>query len=53
VAEKVHEHNPEVEVYWYEAGHAFSRDADSNVYVPEAAQLARERSLNFLKKNLA
>jgi len=52
VAEAVHEHNPEVEIYWYEAGHAFNRDADSHTYVPEAAELARERSLAFLKKYL-
>ena len=53
VAEKVHENSPEVEIYWYDAGHAFNRDADPKAYVPDAAKLARERSLNFLKKYLA
>lgn len=53
VAEAVHETSPEVEIYWYEAGHAFNRDADPHAYVPDAAKLARERSLSFLKKHLA
>jgi carboxymethylenebutenolidase len=52
VAESAQAANPEIEVYWYEAGHAFNRDADPNVYAPEAAKLARERSLAFLRKNL-
>ena len=52
VAESAQAANPEIEVYWYEAGHAFNRDADPHAYAPEAAKLARERSLAFLKKNL-
>ena len=50
--EKIAEAHPEVKIYWYEAGHAFNRDVDPRAYVPEAAQLARERSLEFLKANL-
>jgi carboxymethylenebutenolidase len=44
--------NPGIEVYWYEAGHAFNRDVDPHVYVPEAAELARERTMAFLTENL-
>jgi carboxymethylenebutenolidase len=53
VAEAVHAANPDVEIYWYEAGHAFNRDADPKAYVPAAAELALERTLKFFKKNLA
>jgi carboxymethylenebutenolidase len=53
VAEAVQAANPEVEIYLYDAGHAFNRDADPSAYVANAAKLARERSLAFLKKNLA
>ena len=52
VAESAQAANPAIEVYWYEAGHAFNRDVDPHAYVPEAAKLAGERSLVFLKKNL-
>jgi len=52
VAEAVHAANPDVEIFWYDAGHAFNRDADPTAYVAEAATLARERSVAFLKKNL-
>ena len=44
--------HPEIEVFWYDAGHGFNCDARAS-YNAEAAQLARERSLAFLKKNLA
>ena len=49
--EKVHAAHPEVEIYWYEAGHGFNCDARAS-YNPESAKLARERSLAFLKKHL-
>jgi carboxymethylenebutenolidase len=52
VAESAQAANPEIEVYWYEAGHAFNRDVDPHAYVPEAAKLAGERSLAFLKTHL-
>jgi len=53
VADAVHAANPDVEIYWYDAGHAFNRDADPKAFEPEAAKLALERTLEFFKKNLA
>jgi len=45
--------HPEVEIYVYEgAGHAFANAARPS-YVADAAKLARERSLAFLKANIA
>lgn len=49
--EKVHAAHPEVEIYWYDAGHAFNCNPRPN-YNPEEARAARERSLAFLKKHL-
>jgi carboxymethylenebutenolidase len=49
--EKVHAAHPEVEIYWYDAGHGFNCDARAS-YNPAAAKQARERSLEFLKKHL-
>jgi carboxymethylenebutenolidase len=44
--------HPEVPIYWYAgAGHGFNT-SDRASYNPEAARLARERSLAFLKKHL-
>jgi len=40
-----------VEIYWYDAGHAFNCDARAS-YNAEAAKLARERSVEFLKRYL-
>jgi carboxymethylenebutenolidase len=49
----VHAVYPEIPIYWYKgAGHGFSCN-DRASYNPEAAKLARERSLEFLKKHLA
>lgn len=49
---KVHAAHPEVPIYWYaDAGHGFSC-SDRASYNPEAAKLARARSLAFLKKHL-
>jgi len=46
--------HPEVEIHVYEgAGHAFNRDPHPEAYHAPSAKLARERSLAFLKKNLA
>jgi carboxymethylenebutenolidase len=46
--------NPAVEIFVYAgADHAFDRKPDPDAYVAEAAKLARERSVAFLKKNLA
>jgi carboxymethylenebutenolidase len=44
--------HPEVPIFWYEADHGFNCN-DRASYKPAAAQLARERSLEFLKKHLA
>jgi len=45
--------HPEVEIYVYEgADHGFNCDARSS-YNPEAAKLARERTLEFLRTNVA
>jgi len=52
VAEAVHAANPGVEIYWYDAGHAFNCDPRPS-YNAAAAQLARERTLAFFKKHLA
>jgi carboxymethylenebutenolidase len=50
---KVAAAHPEVPIYWYAgAGHGFNT-SDRASYNPGAAQLARERSLEFLKKNLS
>ena len=50
--EKIQAAHPEVEVYWFDAGHGFNCDARAS-YSPTAAKEARERSLSFLKKHLA
>jgi carboxymethylenebutenolidase len=50
--EKVHAAHPEVEIFWYDAGHGFNCDARES-YSSEAARVARERSLVFLKRYLA
>lgn len=51
--DKVQALHPEVQVFWYQnADHGFNCN-DRASYNPEAAKLARERSLAFLKHNLA
>jgi carboxymethylenebutenolidase len=50
--DRLQELHPEVQVFWYDnADHGFNCDQRSS-YQPEAARLARERSLHFLKSNL-
>ncbi len=49
--DKITEAHPEVPIYRYEAGHGFNCDARS-AFDPQSAKLARERSLEFLKKAL-
>jgi carboxymethylenebutenolidase len=49
--EKIRATHPEVEIYWYDAGHGFNCDARGS-YNKDAAHEARERSLEFLKKHL-
>ena len=51
--EAVRKAHPEVQVFVYDgAGHAFNRDLDPNSFHPEAAALARKRTLEFLSENL-
>jgi carboxymethylenebutenolidase len=50
--EKIQAAHPEVEIYWYDAGHGFNCDARAS-YNAAAATQARERSLKFLKQHLA
>ncbi len=52
VAEQVKAAHPEVEIFWYDAGHGFNCEARGS-YDAAAAQEARARSLSFLKKYLA
>jgi carboxymethylenebutenolidase len=47
--DKVKSAHPEVEIYWYDAGHGFNCDARGS-YNAAAANLARARSLAFLKQ---
>ena len=49
--ETIHADHPEVQIYWYDAGHGFNCDARSSYNQPSAI-LARERSLAFLKEHL-
>jgi carboxymethylenebutenolidase len=49
--DKVKAAHPDVVVHWYDAGHGFNT-SDRASYNADAAKLARERSLEFLKKNL-
>jgi carboxymethylenebutenolidase len=49
--EKVQSAHPEVAIFWYDAGHGFNCD-DRASYSADAAKLARERSLQFLKEHL-
>lgn len=52
--EPVRAAHPEVEIFVYAgAGHAFNRDPDPTKYQAEAAKLARERTLRFLKTHVA
>jgi carboxymethylenebutenolidase len=43
--------NPEVPIFWYDAGHGFNCN-DRASYNAEAAKLAKDRALKFLKKYL-
>ncbi len=51
--DKVQALHPDVQIFWYEnADHGFNCN-DRDAYNPEAAKLARERSLEFLKQHVA
>ncbi len=50
----VRQAHPEVQIFVYEgAGHAFNRDVDPASYRADAAKLARKRTVEFLKANVA
>ena len=49
--DKVKQAHPEVQIFWYEAGHGFNCNMRIS-YDPEAAQLAHQRSLAFLNASL-
>ncbi|HKW16199.1 MAG TPA: dienelactone hydrolase family protein [Terriglobales bacterium] len=47
--DEVQKLHPNVQIFWYEVGHGFNSD-DRGSYNPAAAKLARERSVEFLRK---
>lgn len=49
---KVQAAQPEVEIFQYEAGHAFNRDVDDSTYNESAAREAMARTLAFLNKHV-
>jgi carboxymethylenebutenolidase len=49
--EKVHAAHPEVEICWYDAGHAFNNDTRAS-YNEEAAKEAMARTLAFFNRHL-
>ena len=51
IESKVQAAHPEMPVFWYDAGHGFNCN-DRASYNAEASKLARERSLEFLRKHL-
>jgi carboxymethylenebutenolidase len=42
----------QMDLFVYDAGHAFARDTDPNVHDPASTKLAWERAVEFLKKHL-
>lgn len=48
--DKIKKAHPEVPVYVYDAGHGFNSDRRTD-YNPEAAKLAKERTLELFRKN--
>jgi carboxymethylenebutenolidase len=53
VIDKVQHEYPGFPVYTYEAGHAFNRDVDPNVYKKDIAALALQRTLAHLQEHLS
>lgn len=51
IDDKVAAKHPDIPIFWYQAGHGFNCN-DRASYNPEAARLARQRSLDFLKTHL-
>ena len=52
LVERIRDAGKDVEVHFYEADHAFFNDQRPTVYNAEAAKLAWDRTLAFLKKTL-
>jgi carboxymethylenebutenolidase len=50
LVKQIQDAGKEVEAHFYDADHAFFNDARPTVYNPEAAKLAWERTLEFLKR---
>jgi carboxymethylenebutenolidase len=50
--DKVQAAHPDVSIFWYDAGHGFNT-SDRTSFNADASKLARQRSLDFLKKNLS
>ncbi len=48
--DKVQAAHPEVQIFWYEAEHGFNCNERPS-YNPDAAKLARERSVSFVKEH--
>jgi carboxymethylenebutenolidase len=48
---QVQQAHPEVEIYWYDAGHAFNNDTRAS-YNEKAAQEAMARTLAFFNRHL-
>ncbi len=53
VADLVEHEYPGFPVYRYEAGHAFNRDVDPNVYKKDMAALALQRTLSHFQEHLS
>ncbi len=53
LVESIRAAGKESEAYFYEADHAFFNDTRPTVYNPEAAHLAWERTLEFLRERLS
>jgi carboxymethylenebutenolidase len=49
--EKIQRAHPELPIYLYDAGHGFNCEQRKD-YAPEAASLARQRTLEFFRKHL-
>jgi carboxymethylenebutenolidase len=52
IQEKVKSGGGHMDLFVYDAGHAFMRDGDPSHYDADAAKLAWDRTLEFLKKHL-
>jgi len=53
IQEKVRSGGGQMELYIYDAAHAFMRSTDASKYEPKSAALAWQRTVDFLRKHLA